>query len=46
MDKQIISIQLPKNLLTSIKEDADKNYTTISAIIRKILLEYYRKSIK
>ena len=37
-----ISIKMSKELLARAKEAADKEETTVSALIRRLLLEYFK----
>lgn len=43
MDKQIISLQIPSELYTKIKADADAEFITVSAFVRKLLMQYYKE---
>lgn len=36
------SVLLPKELADKIQADADSNYTSFNAIVRRILIEYYK----
>lgn len=36
------SVMLPKELVDKIQQDADSNYTSFNAVVRKILVEYYK----
>ena len=38
MKNQIISVQLPQTLVETLKKNADSEYMTLSAYIRKILM--------
>lgn len=37
------TIVLSKELDTKLKADADKNFSSVACVIRKILTEYYRE---
>ena len=39
-DEKQVSIYLPNTLYTNLKKVADLNYTTVTALMRKILKEY------
>lgn len=39
-DLTLISVKMSKELLTRVKEAADKEDTTVSALIRRLLLSY------
>lgn len=41
--KQIISFQIDSDILESIKKDAEAEGISASAIIRRLLIQYYRK---
>ena len=42
----LISLKLPKELLERSKEIAEQNTTTVSALIRQLLVEYLNKASK
>lgn len=44
-EKPIISLQMPSDLLEQLKIDAESECITVSALIRKILLYYYKNKI-
>jgi len=46
MNKQIISLQLPEDVCRRIKSDAEKEFISTSAFIRKILMQYYKEKDK
>ena len=41
-DLTMVSIKMSKELLARAKEAADKEETTVSALIRRLLLEYFK----
>lgn len=43
-DSQIISLQLPKELVEKLKADAEKNFMSLSAYIRKMLTMHMEKN--
>ena len=43
MNKQIISLQIPSELYEKIKNDADNEFISMSAFIRKLLMQYYKE---
>lgn len=36
------SILLPKDIAIKIEKEAEENYTTFNAIVKKIIIEYYK----
>lgn len=44
--KQIISLQLDKDIVELIKQDADLEGISASAVIRRLLIQYYRKEYR
>lgn len=40
--RKTISMQLPDELLEKIKKEADIEYSNISEVIRRILIQYFR----
>ena len=46
MNKQIISLQIPVELYNVLKCEAEQKYTTVSALIRDLLVQKYKESLK
>ena len=46
MNKQIISLQIPMELYNVLKCEAEQKYTTVSALIRDLLVQKYKESLK
>lgn len=44
MKKTIISLQIPVELYQQIKNDADNEYLTVSAFIRRLLMRHYEEN--
>lgn len=43
-NKNIISVQLPEEIYTNLKEKADKEYMSLSAYVRKLLILNYEEN--
>lgn len=41
-DKVLRSVLLPKELVEKIQQDADESFSSFNAIVRKIIVEYYK----
>lgn len=43
MNKKIISIQISEELFTMLREDSSEQFLTLSAFVRKLLMQYYKE---